>query len=138
MRGSVNEIGRGRQLQRSMVDADACAKLREQSATATDGDLCQEADIMERSEFLAATRQLAAAAEILAKAGPPALQFDAFQMLAFFRRYDQPGAGMNAVATSNDALFASTGHAALTMAGRNEFAASHALLEQARLLLAAT
>ncbi|HEX7907844.1 MAG TPA: hypothetical protein VF534_07110 [Paraburkholderia sp.] len=93
---------------------------------------------MQRTEFLAATRQLAAAADVLAKAGPPDLQFGAFQMLAFFRRYDQPGAGMNAVATSNDELFASTAHAALTMAGRNEFAASHALLEQARSLLAAT
>lgn len=93
---------------------------------------------MERSEFLAVTRQLAAAAELLAKAGPEDWRFDAFQMLAFFRRYDQPGSGSNAVATSNDELFARTGHAALTMAGRNEFAASHALLEQARSLLPAT
>lgn len=93
---------------------------------------------MERAEFLAATRQLAAAAEILAKAGPQDWRSDAFQMLAFFRRYDQPGAGSNAVVTSDDDLFARTGHAALTMAGRNEFAASHALLEQARSLLPAT
>ncbi|MFM0063873.1 hypothetical protein [Paraburkholderia aspalathi] len=93
---------------------------------------------MERSEFLAVTRQLAAAAELLAKAGPDEWRLDAFQMLAFFRRYDQPGAGSNAVVTSNDELFASTGHAALTMAGRNEFAASRALLEQAQSLLPAT
>ncbi|MFM0166461.1 hypothetical protein P0D75_28550 [Paraburkholderia sediminicola] len=93
---------------------------------------------MERSEFLAATRQLAAAAELLAKAGPEDGRSDAFQMLAFFRRYDHPGAGLNAVATSDDALFAQTGHTALTMAGRNEFAAAHALLKQARSLLPAT
>jgi hypothetical protein len=93
---------------------------------------------MERSEFLAATRQLAAAAELLAKAGPEDGRSDAFQMLAFFCRYDQPGIGLNTVATSDDALFAQTGHAALTMAGRNEFAAAHALLKQARSLLPAT
>lgn len=93
---------------------------------------------MELAEFLVATRQLAAAAEILAKAGPQDLRFDAFQMLAFFRRFDQLGLGLNAVETSDDELFARTGDAALTMAGRNEFAASHALLKQARSLLPAT
>ncbi|MGF6596322.1 hypothetical protein P3T23_001029 [Paraburkholderia sp. GAS448] len=93
---------------------------------------------MERSEFIAATRQLAAAAEILAWAGPQDWRFDAFEMLASFRRYDHPGLGLNAVATSDDELFARTGHAALTMAGRNEFAASHALLKQTRSLLPAT
>ncbi|MFM0213460.1 hypothetical protein PQQ96_39415 [Paraburkholderia sediminicola] len=93
---------------------------------------------MERSEFLAATRQLAAAAELLAKAGPEGGRSDAFQMLAFFRRYDHPGPGLNTVATSNDELFASTGHAAITMAGRNEFAGAHALLKQAQSLLPGT
>ncbi|CAE6732223.1 hypothetical protein [Paraburkholderia domus] len=93
---------------------------------------------MERSAFLAATRQLAAAAEILAKAGPEDWRFDAFQTLAFFRRYDNPGPSLNAVATSDDELFARTGHAALTLAGRNEFAAAHELLKQARSLLPAT
>ncbi|RKF38301.1 hypothetical protein [Paraburkholderia fungorum] len=90
---------------------------------------------MERTEFLAAIRQLAAAAELLARAGPQSLQSDAFQMLAFFRQYEHAGPGSNAPATSDDALFARTGHAALTMAGRNEFAASHALLGQAQALL---
>ncbi|MGV2289674.1 hypothetical protein AAHK20_13270 [Trinickia sp. YCB016] len=93
---------------------------------------------MERSEFLAATRQLSAAAEILAKSGPQDWRFDAFQMLAFFRRFDQLGLGLNAVETSDDELFARTGEAALTMAGRSEFAASHALLQQAQSLLPAT
>lgn len=92
---------------------------------------------MERAEFLAAIRQLAAAAEILARAGPQNLQSDAFRMLAFFRQYEHAGAGLTAPATSDDTLFARTGHAALTMAGRNEFAASHALLGQAQALLSA-
>ncbi len=93
---------------------------------------------MNRSEFLQATRQLAAAAEILAKAGPEDSRFDALRMLEFFRRCDRCGTGLNVVATSDDELFSRTGHAALTMAGRNEFAASHALLKQAQSLLPAT
>ena len=93
---------------------------------------------MERSEFVTAIRQLDAAAQILAKAGPRDSEFDAFQLLAFFRRYDDVGPGLEAVVTSDDELFARTAQAALTMAGRNEFAASHALLEQARSLLLAT
>lgn len=92
---------------------------------------------MERSEFLEATRQLAAAAELLARTGPQDCQFEAFQMLAFFRRYDHPGLSLNAMVTSNDELFARTAQAALTMVGRNEFAASLALLEQAQTLLPA-
>jgi hypothetical protein len=90
---------------------------------------------MDRTNFLQATRHLAAAAEILARSGPKDSQFDASQMLAFFRQYDRPGLDASVVATSDDELFVRTGQAALTMAGRNEFAASHALLEQARSLL---
>jgi hypothetical protein len=90
----------------------------------------EEAGVMDRTEFLQATRQLAAAADILAKAGPEDSRFDASQMLAFFRQYDRLGPRVAAVASSDDEL-----QAALTMAGRNEFAASHALLEQARSLL---
>jgi hypothetical protein len=93
---------------------------------------------MERSEFVTAIRQLDAAAQILAKAGPRDSEFDAFQLLAFFRRYDNVSPGLEASVTSDDELFARTAQAALTMAGRNEFAASHALLEQARSLLLAT
>lgn len=94
--------------------------------------------IVECTKFVAASRQLAAAAEILAKAGPEDWRFDAFEMLAFFRQFDQPGLGLNASRTSDDELFTRTSDAALTMAGRNEFAASHALLKQAKSLLAAT
>ena len=93
---------------------------------------------MERSEFVTAIRQLNAAAEILTKAGPKDREFDAFQLLAFFRRYDNLGLASEAVVTSDDELFARTAQAALTMSGRNEFAASRALLEQARSLLLAT
>ncbi|MPW11159.1 hypothetical protein GCT19_37400 [Paraburkholderia sp. CNPSo 3155] len=78
---------------------------------------------------------MAAAAEILARDGPQDGPLDAFEMLAFFRQFDQPGLGLNAVETSDDELFARTSDAALTMAGRNEFAASHVLLKQARSLL---
>jgi hypothetical protein len=93
---------------------------------------------MEPSEFLAAIRQLVAAAELLAKAGPEDRRSEAFEMLTFFRRYEHMGSGLKTVATSDDELFIRTAQAALTMAGRNEFLASHALLEQARSLLPAT
>ena len=90
---------------------------------------------MERTEVHAAIRQLRAAAEILANTGPEDCRFDAFQLLALFRRYDHGGPGSNAVATSNDELFVLTAQAALDLAGRNQFAASFALLGQARSLL---
>jgi hypothetical protein len=109
-----------------------CAKLQEHLATT------KEVDVMKPADFLVATRQLAAAAELLAKGGPQDRRSDASEMLAFFRRYDQIGSGLERAVTSNDELFALTAQAALTMAGRNEFPASHALLEQARSLLPAT
>ena len=90
---------------------------------------------MNPSEFLAAIRQLEAAAELLAKAGPRDWQGNAFRLLESFRRYDSPGLVLSSVETSSDELFARTAQAALTMAGRNEFAAAHALLEQARSLM---
>jgi hypothetical protein len=94
--------------------------------------------MLDRTEFLLATRQLAAAAELLAKAGPENLQIDALQMLALFRKHEYLSRDLSAVATNDDELFARTGQAALTMAGRKEFAASHALLRQARSLLPST
>jgi hypothetical protein len=90
---------------------------------------------MHHTEFLAAIRQLAAAAEILAKSGPSDCRMDAFQLLAFFRRYDNPALDSATATTSDDRLFALTAQAALDLAGRNAFEASHALLEQARSLL---
>jgi hypothetical protein len=95
---------------------------------------------MDHAAFLVAIRQLCAAADIAAKAGPQDLRFDALQSLAFFRRHDDAGLGRTSSpgSTSNDELFLRTAEAALTMAGRNEFSASLALLEQARSLLHAT
>lgn len=93
---------------------------------------------MDHATFLVAIRQLCAAADIAAKAGPQDLRFGAFELLACFRRYDDAGFNRAAVSTSNDELFQRTAEAALTMAGRNEFPASLALLEQARSLLHAT
>lgn len=90
---------------------------------------------MDHWKFLLVTRQLAAAAKILAKAGPEESRGSALKMRELFRRYNDIDNGLNVVATSNDESFSSTGHAALTMAGRAEFAAAHALIEQARSLL---
>jgi hypothetical protein len=91
--------------------------------------------VLNRAAFLLAVRQLAAAAELLASTGPEDFRIDALQMLALFRRQEQLGAVSGAAATRNDDLFASTGQAALTLVGRHEFAASHALLKQAQSLL---
>jgi predicted hotdog family 3-hydroxylacyl-ACP dehydratase len=94
---------------------------------------------MEHAQFLAAARQLAAAADILAKSGPLAQRSDALQMHAQFGGYDRRLAhGASAeITTADDALFTQTAHAALTLVGRNEFAAAHALLQQAQRLLPA-
>ena len=93
---------------------------------------------MKRSDFFAAIQQLCAAADILAKNGPQEWQLDAFKLLSVFRRYDQSNLGLRPAVTSDDELFMRTAETALTMAGRNEFAASHALLEQAISLLSVT
>ena len=92
---------------------------------------------MKRSDFFAAIQQLGAAADILTKNGPQEWQLDAFKLLSVFRRYDQSNLSLQPAVTSDDELFMRTAEAALTMAGRDEFAASHALLEQAVLLLPA-
>jgi hypothetical protein len=90
---------------------------------------------MERTDFSAALRQLSAAAEILAKAGPYEMRAEAVRLLAFFRTCDASGnRAERAVATSDDARFVQTAQAALALVGRNEFAAAHALLEQAQSL----
>lgn len=74
---------------------------------------------MERETFVMAIRQLSAAAEIAAAAGPQDFRFDAFRQLAFFRRYDDSGFSYTVVSTSNYELFLRTAEAALTM-GRGE------------------
>jgi hypothetical protein len=93
---------------------------------------------MKRSDFFAAIQQLGAAADILARNGPQEWQLDAFKLLSVFRRYDQSNLDLRPAVNSDDELFMRTAQAALTMAGRNEFAASHALLEQAISLLPVT
>jgi hypothetical protein len=91
---------------------------------------------MERIDFFAALRQLSAAAEILAKAGPDNMHADAVRLLAFFRTFDESGSRVErAVSAFNGALFVQTAQAALALVGRNEFAAARALLEQAQSLL---
>lgn len=93
---------------------------------------------MKHSDFFAAIQQLSAAADILSKNGPREWQPDAFKFLSVFRRYDPSNPGLQPAVTCDDELFMQTAKAALTMAGRNEFAASHALLHQAISLLPAT
>ena len=85
---------------------------------------------MERTDFESALTQLIGAAELIAAGAGDDERAQAFEMLAFFRlRHGR------AADTSNDALFRDTAIAALTMAGRKEFLAAAALLEQARGLL---
>ena len=80
-----------------------------------------------------AIRQLCAAAEILSKAGPADKRSEARQAFALFSQYDRPG--LAEAVTLDDELLVRTAQAALTLAGRNEFLASLALLEQAKSLL---
>jgi hypothetical protein len=88
--------------------------------------------MMERADFESALTQLISAAELIAGATSDDVRAQAFDMLAFFRlRQGRPGA----TATSNDELFRDTAIAALTMAGRKEYLAAAALLDQARGLL---
>lgn len=90
---------------------------------------------MNRSDFFAAIQHLSAAADILSRNGPREWQPDAFKFLSIFRQYDLAVPGSQPADTCDDELFMQTAKAALTMAGLNEFAASHALLHQAISLL---
>ena len=90
---------------------------------------------MERSDYEQAIAQLTGAAELVAAGVPEDQRAQAFEMLAFIRlvRGRVETAGVPRI--SDDELFKDTAIAALTMAGRKEFLASAALLEQARGLL---
>lgn len=90
---------------------------------------------MERSEFEYAIGQLAAAGELLSNGGPEDTRMDGFQRLAFFRLQASNARLVSSVHTSDDELFSSTAQAALLMAGKKEFLAAAALLDQARALL---
>lgn len=91
---------------------------------------------MERAEYEQAIAQLIGAAELVAAGVPESQRMNAFEALAFFRlrqhRIGEPAKPF----TSNDELFKDSAIAALTMAGRKEFLAAAALLDQARLLMA--
>ena len=93
---------------------------------------------MERADYQDALAQLNGAAELVAAGAAQAQRAQAFEMLAFFRPRQGRIGEAGAVTTSNDELFRDTAIAALTMAGRKEYLAAAALLEQARALLLAT
>ncbi|MFM0325229.1 hypothetical protein [Caballeronia glebae] len=90
---------------------------------------------MERADYESALAQLTGAAQLVAAGVDGDLRAQAFEMVAFYRlRQGRIGeSGMRV--TSNDELFKDTAIGALTMAGRKQFLAAAALLEQARGLL---
>ncbi|WP_321797253.1 hypothetical protein [Caballeronia sp. J97] len=90
---------------------------------------------MERADYESALAQLTGTAELVAAGADEDARAQAFEMLAFFRLRQARVGESGALVTSNDALFRDTAIAALTMAGRKEFLAAAALLEQARGLM---
>ncbi|SAK53313.1 hypothetical protein AWB76_01838 [Caballeronia temeraria] len=90
---------------------------------------------MERADYESALAQLNSAAELVAAGADADVRTQAFDMLAFYRLRRGRIGGSGAVVTSNDELFKDTAIAALTMAGRKEYLAAAALLEQARGLM---
>ncbi|SAK43418.1 hypothetical protein [Caballeronia ptereochthonis] len=87
---------------------------------------------MERSDYEQAIAQLTGAAELVASGVTQEQRAQAFEMLAFFRLLRGRIGESGVPVISNDELFEDTAIAALTMAGRKEFLAAAALLEQAR------
>ncbi|MDR5816187.1 hypothetical protein QCE62_21575 [Caballeronia sp. LZ033] len=90
---------------------------------------------MERPVYAQAIAQLTGAAELIAADAPAEQRAEAFETLAYFRLLKTRVNDTKAPAVSNDELFKDTATAALTLAGRKEFLAAAALLEQARGLL---
>jgi hypothetical protein len=87
---------------------------------------------MEREDFEEAINQLVAAADLVASAEHG---LGVQQLRAFFRLQQSRLHEIRSKHTTDDELFRSTATAALTMAGRKEFPAAAALLEQAQSLL---
>jgi hypothetical protein len=88
---------------------------------------------MDRSDFTQSLAQLVSAAELTAAGVPQDQRMMAFEALSFFRlRQNRIG---GSTGTSNDDLFKDSAIAALTMAGRKEYLAALALIDQARGLL---
>lgn len=90
---------------------------------------------MDHAQHESAINQLTAAAKLVAAGLSGTQGIDALEMLAFFRLRQQRVGGHGVCRTSNDELFLQTATAALTLAGRAEFLAAAALLDQARTLL---
>ncbi len=87
-----------------------------------------------REDFETAIRQLCSAAQLLAAEASADERMTAYQLRAFFQLQEARLPTRSNWDTPN-ALLKDTAHAALTMAGRKEFLAASALLEQARTLL---
>ncbi|KMZ11382.1 hypothetical protein BHUM_06004 [Candidatus Burkholderia humilis] len=84
---------------------------------------------MNRTDFDQSLTQLISAAELIAAGVPQDQRMAVFEALSFFRlRKNRIGATTD---TSNDELFKDSAIAALTMAGRKEYLAALALLDQA-------
>jgi hypothetical protein len=90
---------------------------------------------MEQEAYETAIRQLRAAAELVAAGVSDDEQMNAQRMRAFFMMKEDRVHDASPVRTSNDDLFKATASAALEMAGRKEYLAAAALLEQARSLI---
>jgi hypothetical protein len=90
---------------------------------------------MELLEYENAIDQLVGAAELVASGVTGNEQISAVEMLTFFRLQRGRLNRLSMGQTADDELFADTAIAALTLAGRKEYLAASALLEQARSLL---
>ncbi|WP_277185327.1 hypothetical protein [Caballeronia sp. BR00000012568055] len=90
---------------------------------------------MEQEDYETAIRQLRAAAELVAAGVSENERMNAQGVRAFFMMKEARVHEANRTQTSNDDLFRATASAALEMAGRKEYLAAAALLEQARSLI---
>lgn len=90
---------------------------------------------MERTDYERAITQLQAAAELAVSGLPEDQRMNVMEALAFFRLRQGRIGESTVPLTSNDELFKDSAIAALTLAGRKEFLAAIALLDQARAML---
>lgn len=90
---------------------------------------------MDQTEYQRALDQLTGAAKLVSSGLSDAQRLYALQMLAFFQLRQGRLQEHDTRRTSNDDLFRQTAIAALTLAGRAEYLAAAALLDQARTLL---
>ncbi|CAB3801554.1 hypothetical protein LMG28688_05377 [Paraburkholderia caffeinitolerans] len=90
---------------------------------------------MDQATYEGAINRLIAAAELVASGASQEQRLNALQMVAFFRLRQASFGTQGVPRISNEELFNETATAALTMAGRKEFLAAAALLDQARTLV---